>query len=116
VDRIGPQSRAWAEAVLKNRGIEGIRVLMGLISLGNQVSRQVVERACEVAVSHGAYHLRTVRQLAKQQVPVPLQSTFAFASEHPIIRPVADYGQWLTEALSRQPADRAWPSAQENLS
>jgi transposase len=107
VDRIGPQSRAWAQAVLKNRGIEGIRVLMGLISLGNQASRQGVERACEVAVSHGAYHLRTVRQLAKQQVPVPLQSTLAFASEHPIIRPVADYGQWLTEALSRQPADRA---------
>lgn len=108
VDRIGPKSRAWAEAMLKHRGIEGVRVLMGLISLGNQASRQAVERACEVAVSHGAYHLRSLRQLIKQHNPIPIQSTFAFASEHPIIRPVADYGKWLTEALSRQP--------QENLS
>jgi hypothetical protein len=44
-----------------------------------------------------------------------MQQTFAFASEHPIIRPVADYGQWLNEVLTRQPAERAWPSAQENL-
>ena len=104
VDRIGSQSRAWAEAVLKNRGIEGVRVLMGLISLGNQQSRQAVERACEVALGHGAYHLRSLRQLIKHSgSSAAVQQTFAFASEHPIIRPVADYGQWLTEALSRQP-------------
>src|SRR5665213_424621 len=106
VDRIGPRSRAWAEAVLNSRGIEGVRVLMGLISLGNQQSRQAVERACEVALSHGAYHLRSLRQLVKQQNPVPIQQTFEFASEHPIIRPVADYGQWLNEALAQQQQER----------
>jgi transposase len=117
VDRIGPKARAWAEAMLGSRGIEGVRVLMGLISLGNQSTRQLVERACEVALSHGAYHLRGLRQLIKHQSPGSdtMQQTFAFASEHPIIRPVADYGQWLNEALTRQPAERAWPSAQENL-
>src|SRR5258707_14535304 len=98
VDRIGPRSRAWAQAVLKSRGIEGVCVLMGLISLGNQQSRQAVERACEVALSHGAYHLRNLRQLIKQQNPAMVQQTFEFASEHPIIRPVADYEQWLNEA------------------
>jgi hypothetical protein len=109
VDRIGPKSRSWAEGVLKNRGIEGIRVLMGLISLGNQQSRQAVERACEIALSHGAYHLRSLRQLIKQHgagTQGTVQQTFAFASEHPIIRPVAEYGQWLAEALSRQPQER----------
>ena len=104
VDRIGPKARAWAEAMLQNRGVEGVRVLMGLVSLGNQQSRQAVERACEAALSHGAYHLRSLRQLVKKQNPA-IQQTFAFASEHPIIRPVADYGQWLTEALSRQPQE-----------
>lgn len=102
VDRIGPQARAWAEAMLKNRGIEGVRVLMGLISLGNQQSRQATERACGIALNHGAYHLRSLRQLIKQQNPVPIQQTFTFASAHPIIRPVADYGQWLAEALMRR--------------
>jgi hypothetical protein len=103
VDRIGPQARAWAEAMLKSRGIEGVRVLMGLVSLGNQHSRHAVERACTIALSHEAFHLRSLRQLIKQQNPVPVQQTFTFASEHPIIRPVADYGQWIAEALMRQP-------------
>jgi transposase len=102
VDRIGPRSRAWGEAVLKNRGIEGVRVLMGLIALGNQQSRAALERACEIALSHGAFHLRSLRQLLKQQNPVSLQQTFEFASESPIIRPVADYGRWLTAALTQQ--------------
>ena len=101
-DRIGPQARAWAEAVLKSRGIEGLRVLMGLISLGNQHSRPAVARACGIALNHGVYHLRSLRQLIKQQNPVPIQQTFTFASAHPIIRPVADYGQWLNEVLTRQ--------------
>jgi transposase len=102
VDRIGPKSRAWAEGVLKNRGIEGVRVLMGLISLGKQQSRQAVERACEIALNHGSYHLRSLRQLIKSHNPVPIQQVFEFASEHLIIRPVADYEQWLNEALTQQ--------------
>ena len=105
VDRIGPKSRAWAEAMLKSRGIEGVRVLMGLISLGKQAPRQAVEHACEVALGHGAYHLRSLRQLIKQSTAVPIQQTFQFASEHPIIRPVADYGQWLNKVLARQPKE-----------
>ena len=102
VDRIGPKSRAWAETVLKSRGIEGVRVLMGLISLGKQHTREAVERACEIALNHGSYHLRSLRQLIKQQNLVPIQQTFEFASEHPIIRPVADYEQWLSDALTQQ--------------
>jgi transposase len=104
VDRIGPKSRAWAEAMLKNRGIEGVRVLMGLISLGKQQSREAIERACEIALNHGSYHLRSLRQLIKQHSAGSgtVQQVFEFASEHPIIRPVADYEQWLNEALTQQ--------------
>jgi transposase len=104
VDRIGPKSAAWAEAMLKNRGIAGVRVLMGLISLGNQHERPAVERACEIAHGHGSYHLRSLRQLLKQRSGSSgtVQQTFEFASEHPIIRPVADYGQWLNDALAQQ--------------
>jgi transposase len=103
VDRIGPKSRAWAETVLKSRGIEGVRVLMGLISLGKQQSRPAIERACEIALNHGSYHLRSLRQLIKHSdSSAAVQQTFDFASEHPIIRPVADYGQWLSDALTQQ--------------
>lgn len=104
IDRIGPKSRAWAEAMLASRGIEGMRVLMGLISLSNLHPRAAVERACEVALSHGAFHLRSLRQLIKQHSlgSGTVQQTFEFASVHPIIRPVADYEQWLNDALMRQ--------------
>jgi len=103
VARIGSHSRAWAEAVLKSRGIEGLRVLMGLIALGDQYPRQAVERACQIALSHGAYHLSSLRQLIKHSGSSgTVQQTFDFASEHPIIRPVADYGQWLNNALTQQ--------------
>jgi hypothetical protein len=100
VDRIGPSARAWAEAMLSVRGIPGVRVLMGLLSLSNQHPRRDVERACEVAKSHGAYHLRSLRQLIQQGQKAPMQQSLEFTGEHPIIRPVADYGQWVRDALT----------------
>ncbi len=102
VDRIGPAAKAWAQAMLERRGIEGVRVLMGLLSLPNQHPRPQIERACQIAAGHGAYHLRSLRQLIEHQDRAPIQQTFEFMSEHQIIRPVADYGQWLQDALSRQ--------------
>ena len=99
---IGPESLAWAKAMLASRGIEGMRVLMGLLSLANTHSRQQIERACQVALGHGVYHLRSLRQLIAHQDQAPIQQHFEFASQHEIIRPVADYGQWLQDALRRQ--------------
>jgi transposase len=103
-ERIGPQARAWAEQMLTVRGIQGVRVLMGLLSLKNKHERLQIERACEVASGHGAYHLRSLRQLIEQGKEVPVQQNFEFAEKHPIIRPVADYGQWLRDALCQQPS------------
>ena len=119
VDRIGPRSRAWAEKMLESRGIAGVRVLMGLLSLSNTHSRPQIERACEVALGHGAYHLRSLRQLIQQGQAAPVQQTFEFASEDPIIRPVADYGRFVQEALDEQPFTRAeglCPPPQERAS
>ena len=83
--------------------LEGVRVLMGLLSLSNTHSRPQIERACEVATGHGAYHLRSLRQLIQQGQAAPVQQSFEFVSEDPIIRPVADYGRFVQEALDEQP-------------
>jgi len=40
---IGPQAGRWSEAMLQCRGIEGVRVLMGLLSLSNRHSFAAVE-------------------------------------------------------------------------
>ena len=103
VSVVGPFTRQWSEAVVNARGIEGTRVLQGLLSLTKKHPCESLEKACEIALSHGCYRLRTVRQLvgrkAARQEPLP------FLEEHPIIRPLADYGAVVAQALERQ-ADR----------
>ena len=101
VERFGPNASAWSAAMLRGRGIEGVRVLMGLLSLGNKHPWRAVDEACRIANGHGAYRLRCVRKLIEQQ-GVEEQSTMPFLTEHPIIRPVDDYGQWVKQALSQE--------------
>ena len=63
---------------------------------------QAVDEACRVAHSHGTYRLRCVRKLIEQQPgEQQTQTMMPFIAEHPIIRPVDEYGQWIREALSQ---------------
>ena len=66
---IGEHTARWAENMLKTRGIEGVRVLQGLLSLIHRHDTERIERACEVAFSHGAWRLRTIRELLKRDAP-----------------------------------------------
>ena len=88
VSEIGPETRDWAAAMLGARGIEGVRVLMGLKQLADKHSREDIERACCTAHSYGAYRLRTVRKLIDRNAPV--QGQFEFLDEHPVIRPIGE--------------------------
>jgi transposase len=98
IEVVGPQATAWAQAMLKSRGIAGIRVLQGLVALSTRHPCEAVEEACQTALSYGAFRLKTLRELLKRRGP--LQSSLPFLDEHPIIRPLADYGGWLREALT----------------
>jgi hypothetical protein len=92
VRRLGPQSVRWAEAMLQSRGVEGVRVLVGLLSLAGRYDSATIERACATASDYGSYHLRTIRTLIRRQSPEP--ETMEFLSEHPMIRPLSDYGSF----------------------
>jgi hypothetical protein len=98
---IGAEASRWAQAMVQHRGIEGVRVLQGLINLGNRHPFDSIDRACRIALSHGAFRLRTIRQLIQrgathmdEQGELP-----AFIDEHPIIRSLADYGQLVHDAF-----------------
>lgn len=97
---IGPHSHDWAQAMIRARGIEGTRVLQGLLSLTRKHPSEMLEKACDTALSHGAFRLRTLRKLleraAEKQQPLP------FLDEHPLIRPLDDYAQVVAEALARR--------------
>ena len=86
---IGNHTDRWAQALLNARGIQGIRVLVGLLSLVNYYSSDRIETACEIALSHNAFRLRTIRQLIKKGGSK--QKEFEFTDEHPIIRKMSDY-------------------------
>jgi transposase len=95
--RLGPKSTAWAEAMIQARGVEGVRVLLGLLSLTGCHSTSAIEQACEIAQGYGEYHLRTIRALLKRKAPK--QDWLPFVSEHPMIRPMSEYGQFVHDAF-----------------
>jgi transposase len=100
IRRIGTHSLRWAEAVIAGRGVEGVRVLQGLLNLAKRHSSDALERACDVASSHGAYQLQTIRALLARSSPG--QEPLPFLDEHPLIRNLSDYGQFVHDACRKE--------------
>jgi hypothetical protein len=74
-----------------------VRVLVGLLSLAHTHPVGSIDRACQTALSHGAFRLRTLRTILKRGGST--QEEFAFMDEHPIIRDLSDYGAIVKAAL-----------------
>lgn len=89
VAAIGPETRQWAEAMTQARGVEAVRVLVGLKALAGKYETAALEEACRAALAHGAWRLRTIRHLLKRHQR--RQGQFGFLEEHPVIRPLSDY-------------------------
>jgi transposase len=102
ISLIGQQSERWAGAMMLARGIAGIRVLVGLMSLARHHDITSIENACEIALTHEAFHLRTIRELIKRGGRG--QEEFEFLQEHQIIRDMSDYGQIVRASIRREPA------------
>jgi hypothetical protein len=98
VSLLGEACSRWAQAMLQQRGVEGVRVLQGLLALANKYSGGQLQRACDIAHSHAAYRLRTLRSLLKRQDDAR-QATFDFADEDPIIRPLAEYDRLIRDSI-----------------
>ena len=95
--RVGPLSARWAEAMIEARGVEGVRVLQGLLSLAGRHPITAIEQACETASGYGAYYLRTIRGLVERQGRK--QEVFEFLSEHEMIRPMKEYSRLVHDAI-----------------
>jgi hypothetical protein len=95
---LGPHSSRWAEAMMQERGIEGVRVLQGLLALAGRHSIGALERACDIALSHGAYHLRALRVLVTRQEACR-QELLPFLDQHPLIRDLSAYGQFVHDTF-----------------
>ena len=96
---IGPQSLRWAQGVNREHGVQGMRILQGLLSLTQKYDSQQIEQAAETAWRSGSYRCRTLRKLLEHGGA--RQMTMAFMDEHPVIRPILEYDQFFKKALAR---------------
>ena len=101
VSLIGPEADRWAQQMLVERGIQGLRVLQGLLSLPKQHPAEVIERACQVASSRGLYRLRAIREAIAEDPGE--QEQFEFIEQDPIIRNLTEYGLLVRAALGQEP-------------
>ena len=83
---------AGIAAVAQNRGIGGMRTLMGLVRLIDHHSLPAVNRACERALAKGTWRLRDVRALLEAK---EIQTQIAFVEHHPLIRSLSKYGVFI---------------------
>jgi hypothetical protein len=67
------------------------------MSLVHKHPTDIIDRACQTALSHEAFRLRTIRALIKNGGSK--QEEFGFIDEHPIIRDLSDYGAIVKAAL-----------------
>jgi transposase len=97
---IGPESLRWAEAMIQARGVEGVRVIQGLLSLTKRHRAAAIERACETAHGYREFRLKTVRVLIERQSAS--QEQFSFVDRHPIIRDMSEYQQFVHQAFQKE--------------
>lgn len=95
--KIGPEAARWSQALISARGIEGVRPLQGFLSLATQHPWNEIERVCRLAVSHGAFRLKSLRHLLKHTTAETVQVEFLEA--HPLIRDPAEYGYLVHDAF-----------------
>jgi transposase len=100
---VGPHAGQWADSILQQRGVPALRVVMGLVSLSGGHPAHAIDRACRVATSHGAYHLRVIRKLLERSEPAAEQQMLPFIEEHPVIRPLSEYGKLIQTAFDQTP-------------
>lgn len=85
---LGQGAGTWAETLYQQRGAESLRVLQGLLALAEKHSAPQLDQACRLALTHGAWHLRDLRELLARPVA---QEQFGFIEKHPLIRDLSAY-------------------------
>jgi transposase len=85
---LGQGAGTWAESLYQQRGAESLRVLQGLLALAEKHPAPQLDQACQLALTHGAWHLRDLRELLARPVA---QEQFPFIETHPLIRNLEAY-------------------------
>ena len=85
---LGFSAGTWAEQLYQSRGPQSLRVLQGLLALAEKHQAPRIDKACQLALTHGSWHLSDLRQLLAQPT---VQDQFPFVEAHPLIRDLHNY-------------------------
>lgn len=85
---LGQEAGTWAEQLYQNRGPQSLRVLQGLLALAEKHPSAQLNQACQLALTHGSWHLSELRALLDQP---STQEQFTFIQTHPLIRDLHAY-------------------------
>lgn len=91
---MGSSCAQWARELTNQRGIGGIRSLMGLVRLTDRHTFAAVNQACAKASAKGTWRLRDVKALLESR---ETQTQFFFQESHPLIRNLNEYGIFIRQ-------------------
>ncbi len=103
---LGQGAGTWAERLYQQRGAESLRVLQGLLALAEKHPAPQLDQACQLALTHDAWHLRDLRELLVRPVA---QEQFAFVESHPLIRDLSAYDNLVPVCFSPVPQNNPNP-------
>jgi hypothetical protein len=106
---MGPEAGTWAEQLYRQRGPESLRVLQGLLALAEKHPAPQLDQACQLALTHDAWHLRDLRELLTRPVA---QEQFVFIETHPLIRDLETYDNLVPVCFSPAPRSNNNPNSQ----
>jgi len=85
---LGFSAGTWAEQLYQSRGPQSLRVLQGLLALAEKHQAPRIDKACQLALTHGSWHLSDLKQLLARPTA---QDQFPFVEAHPLIRDLHHY-------------------------
>ena len=74
-----------------------MRIIQGLLSLTHKYESEAIEAACDTAWRSQAFRYRIVKQLLENRGKS--QQTMEFLEEHPVLRPMSEYGEFFRTAI-----------------
>ena len=92
---LGDHCEQWAGKAIDLRGPQAMRSIMGLCNLVRHHSAATIDHACKRAVAAGTYRFKDIRRLLGENA---VQTGFAFAEKHPLIRDLGTYSDFLRSA------------------
>ena len=97
---LGEACGQWARASFDRRGPEALRSIMGLCGLIKKHTAATIDAACQKALKAGVRRLKDIKRLIGEPGE---QGNFAFAQNHPLIRDLRTYSDFISSAQSTQP-------------